>query len=360
MTSLPTNGVLLDAGDALTTTNAKINLEKLRDCAAEMPGGAALGTLTISGGSVTPTGWVHAIDTEGAAATDDLANIVTTNHPEGRMLVLLCVSSARVVTVKHSAGGAGYVNLIDGADFVFSSGYIKLMLIRVGDHWSEIDRTYESDSAASRTYQGLGTAAIVDTGTGNGDVPILDATGYPAIDGSQITALNVQITRGEYIHIQDQKASTTNGQSLAHDSWTVRELTTEVTDEGSNAALASNQVTLAAGTYYIKAKAGSWSGDGISGYYHKHKIIWAETTSTLTDIVGMAGYVTGFAASGTTTYSYLSGKFTITAGNVTNNQDIFELKHYAYNAQHAAVPGGVSVDDGTVEIYTDIELWRVD
>lgn len=36
----------------------------------------------------------------------------------------------------------------------------------------------------------FGTAASKDTGTSNGSVPLMDATGYPAADGSQITNLN--------------------------------------------------------------------------------------------------------------------------------------------------------------------------
>lgn len=36
---------------------------------------------------------------------------------------------------------------------------------------------------------GLGTAAVADTGTSNGNVVVLDSTGLPAIDGSQLTNL---------------------------------------------------------------------------------------------------------------------------------------------------------------------------
>jgi len=35
----------------------------------------------------------------------------------------------------------------------------------------------------------LGSASLVDTGVANGNVPVMDATGYPAADGSQITGL---------------------------------------------------------------------------------------------------------------------------------------------------------------------------
>jgi len=46
------------------------------------------------------------------------------------------------------------------------------------------------DLPATRTSLGLGTAATKDTGTGNGDVPVLDSTGLPALNASQLTALN--------------------------------------------------------------------------------------------------------------------------------------------------------------------------
>jgi hypothetical protein len=47
-----------------------------------------------------------------------------------------------------------------------------------------------ADIPTARGNLGLGTAAVVDTGVGNGDVPQMDATGYPAADGSQITNID--------------------------------------------------------------------------------------------------------------------------------------------------------------------------
>lgn len=48
-----------------------------------------------------------------------------------------------------------------------------------------------ADAAAGRSNLGLGTAAIKNTGVADGNVPLMDATGYPAADGSQITNLTV-------------------------------------------------------------------------------------------------------------------------------------------------------------------------
>ncbi|MDH5452225.1 MAG: hypothetical protein OEX14_02625 [Paracoccaceae bacterium] len=46
-----------------------------------------------------------------------------------------------------------------------------------------------ADAATARTTLGLGTAAVADTGVANGNVPVMDATGYPAADGSRITSV---------------------------------------------------------------------------------------------------------------------------------------------------------------------------
>ena len=43
--------------------------------------------------------------------------------------------------------------------------------------------------ATARTSLGLGTAATVDTGVGNGNIPVLTANGLPAVSGADLTAL---------------------------------------------------------------------------------------------------------------------------------------------------------------------------
>jgi len=47
----------------------------------------------------------------------------------------------------------------------------------------------DASQAAGRTTLGLGTAALVDTGVADGNVPPMDAVGYPAASGKQITDL---------------------------------------------------------------------------------------------------------------------------------------------------------------------------
>ncbi|MBE9558051.1 MAG: hypothetical protein IMF08_14430 [Proteobacteria bacterium] len=47
----------------------------------------------------------------------------------------------------------------------------------------------DATAANARTELGLGTAAVANTGVADGNVPAMDATGYPAADGSRITDL---------------------------------------------------------------------------------------------------------------------------------------------------------------------------
>ena len=50
-----------------------------------------------------------------------------------------------------------------------------------------------NNATTARTNLGLGTAAVKDHGTANGNVVLLDAVGLPAVNGSQLTGLTTNI-----------------------------------------------------------------------------------------------------------------------------------------------------------------------
>jgi hypothetical protein len=109
----------------------------------QVPGAAqAELTNTISAGSITPagSGGVIVIDTEAAAATDDLTNIVTTNYPDGSMLLIRNANAARVVVVKHLAGGAGQMNLDQSGEYTLDDTKKWLLLQRRSADWYEVFR----------------------------------------------------------------------------------------------------------------------------------------------------------------------------------------------------------------------------
>lgn len=193
-TALPSTGYLSNA--ARTVGEMKAALEVVRDVMSEMPGGAAAQALTISSGNITPANQASGIvvvDTEGAAASDDLANIIQTNTPDGRLLIITSADNGRDPTVKNAAGGAGQIFTGDGADVVLKTTKMYLVLRRSGTGWQEIARSYGDQIGDFRTYLGLGTAALVNTGTSAANVPTItqaDAR-YAALAGLSSQAFEV-------------------------------------------------------------------------------------------------------------------------------------------------------------------------
>lgn len=146
-TSLPSASYISNA--SRTVAEVKTALENIRNFIANMMGGGARSSLTISGGSITPAdgasgGWLI-VDTEGSAASDDLTNIVTTNVPDGAIFYLSCANASRVVTLKNNAGGSGQVQMIDNADFVLNATDKWIKLQRRSSDIFELDRSYGVD-----------------------------------------------------------------------------------------------------------------------------------------------------------------------------------------------------------------------
>lgn len=69
------------------------------------------GELTISSGSITPTGVYHRVDTEGDAASDDLDTI--TAGTSGQKLILRAENDARDVVIKHNSGNIATSDELD-------------------------------------------------------------------------------------------------------------------------------------------------------------------------------------------------------------------------------------------------------
>lgn len=116
-------------------------------------------TLTIATGVVTATRSYHAIDTEGAAATDDLDTVTAgTGLEEGAILTLRAANVAHVVTAKDTTG-----NLLLNGDFAFSATDRTLTLLYDGTNWRELGRSVETSIAGAMTllHSGSGTDSTV-------------------------------------------------------------------------------------------------------------------------------------------------------------------------------------------------------
>ena len=125
------------------------------------------------------------------------------------------------------------------------------------------------------------------------------------------TDVAISGTAPDYILIRDEKASGTGGGTFTSGAWRTRDLNTESSDTGNHASIASNQITLAAGTYEFSAKALSSSSDRVQARLQN-------ITDTIS-IVGLSG--NSNSVSGETHVSMVDGKFTIATSK------IFELQH---------------------------------
>ena len=134
---LPASGYLSDPGRS--EGEMKTALEDQRDVIAQVPGAVPETTLTIATGVITPVAGIHTVDTEGGSPSDDLTNILYSNHENGSMLLIHSANNARTVVIKDTAGGAGEIATKDGNDITLDDTTIWVMLKRTTTQWEVMD-----------------------------------------------------------------------------------------------------------------------------------------------------------------------------------------------------------------------------
>lgn len=150
-----------------------------------------------------------------------------------------------------------------------------------------------------------------------------------------------------YIRVWDQKASGTSGGTFTGGAWRTRDLNQLKTYGNiSGVSLSSNQLTIPAGTYLVRASA---PGNNVDG----HKIRLRNITTGTTISVGS---VEQAASSGSSdwiqTNSILSDVFTV------DTTTVLELQHYGQST-FASYGFGSAMASGEVEIYTNLELQKI-
>lgn len=216
---------------------------------------------------------------------------------------------------------------------------------------------------------GLNLARVrVITGTANASAAIGNApgaNGTPALPSSCLLLAVVNVTAGltsvvtarisdrralsdpnltpnAVIHVRDEKANNLQGGGFTSGAYRTRTLNTVRTNTINGASLASNQITLPAGTYWVQAFAQAWAVDA-------HKLKLYNTTTAADVIVGFSSN----AASGALTGSpaVVTGAFTLTATSV------LELQHRCGTTSATAGFGIVS-NFGDTEVYAEVIIWR--
>lgn len=102
----------LGTDPAGTVATVKLRLARSLDGAGNIDFANAV-TLTIASGVITPTQNFHVVDTEGAAATDDLTTIGSTDSGDGFLLFIRQANDARDITIKHASGNIKCPGAVD-------------------------------------------------------------------------------------------------------------------------------------------------------------------------------------------------------------------------------------------------------
>lgn len=140
-----------------------------RDILAMAPGQQAGPVLTIASGAITLIENTHGIDTEAAAASDDLDTINAGTVPDGGLVLIHSVNDARRVIVKH---GTGNISTLHGDDITLDSPRHTVLLRRAGADWNVI--------SPRTTRRPAGTTELIEEKTASGDASLDFVTGIDA------------------------------------------------------------------------------------------------------------------------------------------------------------------------------------
>ena len=155
----------------------------------------------------------------------------------------------------------------------------------------------------------------------------------------------LQNVGGGYIRLHDLKATTVNGGTFTAGAWQKRDIA-EDQDTNNNVSIASNVITLEAGTYDCLIKAPAFR-------VNRSQAKLVNTSDTVDTILGSCEYNNDTALAGEATVaSIIQGRFTITS------QKNFEIQHRCETTKTNS-GFGVATSFGGDEIYTVAEFWKV-
>jgi len=148
----------------------------------------------------------------------------------------------------------------------------------------------------------------------------------------------------DYIEIRDQKANGTEGGASVANTWSPRDINTEVLDAGGHCSIASNQITLDAGTYECEIISPFLAVNTLSMRIQN-------VTDAATVLLGGSGF------GGNGAQYVFSGKFTIAASKALEIQYICQTAVATYGLGASTQVRAANYTD--VEIYTVARFWKV-
>lgn len=255
----------------------------------------------------------------------------------------LVISSGSTLGHGNSDSSALYVYLIDNAGtpelaisktWLGPSGIVSTTAEGGAGGADSGSTTYSTTSRSSVPFRALAKLTAPQTTAGTWAAVPTACQLWPFDPPSSATS-------DALIVVRDEKSSGTNGGGFTSGAWQVRDLNTEAVDTGSNCSLSSNQITLAAGTYRIRAQVPAYACGS-----HQAKLYNATDASDI--ILGTNDFASvGSVGHG---YSIVEGRFTIAASKA------LEIRHRCTSTK--ATDGyGLAASWGT-EVYTTVVLTK--
>ncbi|WP_051182938.1 hypothetical protein [Desulfocurvibacter africanus] len=159
-------------------------------------------------------------------------------------------------------------------------------------------------------------------------------------DGSSAWLTVSSLAVPPLLHVRDEKPSGTGGGTVTAGAWRTRDLNAIKHAGIAGASLVSNKVTLPAGEYYIEASAPSYEGNSF-------RIRIRNITDNVTELIGSSEFAGGVDQC----RSFLGGRMSV------SGQKQFELQQY--NSTAGTASGGVPVNMGEVEVFSEMKVWRI-
>jgi hypothetical protein len=144
---------------------------------------------------------------------------------------------------------------------------------------------------------------------------------------------------------RDEKSSTSEGGTFTSGSWQTRTLQTEALNTITGASLASNQITLPAGTYEIDAYARAYR-------VGKHQAKLRDTTGAADLILGVPG-VSQNASDYAECPSVIKGRFTLSV------ESDLEIQHRCATTQNTNGFGAGTADLGVTGVFCDVTIRKI-
>lgn len=158
--------------------------------------------------------------------------------------------------------------------------------------------------------------------------------------GSSATKSEIQL-----LHVQDEKSAATDGGTFTSGAWRTRDLNTVTANQITGASLASNQLTLPAGTYFAQ-----WAAQGYSVNRHHTRLY--NITDAASIAPGMGAYAPtpandDLSVSDGCAYFVLSGT------------KVLELQHICQSTSVANVGFGFAMNLGQANVYARLTIWKL-